>query len=156
MTILGIDPGTAIMGWGVVKKRGKGFQSVAYGCFRTLPTEEMPNRLLKLRRELKKVIREFEPEAMSVERLFFNTNVKTAISVGQARGVVMLTAAEHKLPFFEYTALQAKLVLTGYGRAKKVVMQEAVAQRLGLTEKIKSDDAADALAMAICHLLKNK
>jgi len=154
--ILGIDPGTAIMGWGVVKKRGKGFRSVAYGCVRTLPTEEMPNRLLKLRRELKKVVREFKPEAMAVERLFFNTNVKTAISVGQARGVVMLVAAEHKLPFFEYTALQAKLVLTGYGRAKKVEVQKAVAQRLGLPEKVKSDDAADALAIAICHLLKNK
>ena len=155
MSILGIDPGTAILGWGIVEKLDKGFSPVAYDCIRTSPEEEMPVRLLRLRRGLRKVVREFEPGAIVVERLFFNTNAKTAISVGQARGVVMLVAAEYRLPFFEYTALEAKFALTGYGRSKKAQVQEEVARRLGLPGKIKSDDAADALAIAICHLLKN-
>jgi len=155
MIVLGIDPGTATTGWGVVGQEKKGFQPVAYDCIRTSPKERMPDRLLKLRRGLRKVVRDFEPEVIVVERLFFNTNVKTAITVGQARGVVMLVAAEHKLPLFEYTALEAKLVLTGYGRADKKSVQREVAVRLGLEERIKSDDAADALAMALCYFLKN-
>ncbi len=114
----------------------------------------MPKRLLKLRKELKKVIKEFEPRTMVIERLFFNTNAKTAMTVGQARGVVMLVAAECKLPVFEYTALEAKLKLTGYGRADKKEVEKAVKRCLRIRRKIKSDDAADALAVAICHVKK--
>lgn len=91
---------------------------------------------------------------MVIERLFFNTNVKTAMTVGQARGVALLVGAEYDLPIYEYTALQAKLALTGYGRAEKSVMQEAVQKYLGLTDKIKPDDANDAVAMTLCYLTK--
>jgi len=156
MIILGIDPGTAATGWGAiknVKRRNskKVFELLQYGCIRTSPLLKMPNRLLLLRDELSEIIGKFKPDSIVVERLFFNTNTKTAISVGQARGVIMLLAAEHKVEFFEYTALQAKKVLSGYGRATKIEMQEVTAKYLGVEGKIRPDDAADALAMAIFH-----
>jgi len=117
MVILGIDPGTATTGFGIIKTASRKVRLVGFGCIKTKADEEMPKRLLKLRKELKKLIKEFEPAAVVIERLFFNTNAKTAMTVGQARGVALLVAAECKLPVFEYTALEAKLELAGYGRA---------------------------------------
>ncbi len=154
MIILGIDPGTATTGYGIIKTASKKVSLVDFGCVKTAAGEEMPKRLLKLRKELKKLIKEFEPKIMVIERLFFNTNAKTAMTVGQARGVVMLVGAEHKLPVLEYTALQAKKELTGYGRADKVEVEKAVKRCLNIRRKIKPDDAADALAIAICHVKK--
>jgi len=154
MIILGIDPGTATTGFGVIETFSKKVKLVQFGCITTPAGEEMPRRLLKLRKELKRKIKEFKPEVMVIERLFFNTNAKTAMSVGQARGVVMLVAAECKLPVFEYTALEAKLELTGYGRSDKKKVEKAVKRQLRVRRKIKPDDAADALAVAICHVKK--
>ncbi|MBU1016797.1 MAG: crossover junction endodeoxyribonuclease RuvC [Patescibacteria group bacterium] len=159
MIILGIDPGTASTGWGVVRKienfnNNNGVELLGYGCVRTPAGMEMPKRLLMLKNELSGIIKKHKPAAIVVERIFFNTNVKTAISVGQARGVVMLLSAQHKADFFEYTALQAKKELTGYGRSDKLEMQKATTKYLGLLDKIKPDDAADALALAIFHCLK--
>jgi len=170
MVILGIDPGTARMGWGVIKtqsekRKAQSFENteenveknilVEYGCFETPAGELMEKRLLRLFKELREVTKKFKPDVVAVERLFFNTNVKTAISVGQARGVVMLATAEANVPLVEYTALQAKLALTGYGRAEKQDIQKEVKKILKCkVDKIKPDDAADALAIALCHILK--
>lgn len=154
MVILGIDPGTATTGFGIIKTASKKVRLVEFGCIKTEAGEDMSKRLLKLRKELKKLIKEFQPRTMVIERLFFNTNAKTAMTVGQARGVVMLVAAECRLPVFEYTALQAKLALTGYGRADKKEVEKAVKRELKVRRRIKPDDAADALAVAICHVKK--
>jgi len=155
MVILGIDPGTATTGFGIIKTSSKKIALVDFGCIKTLAGEEMPRRLLKLRKELKKLIKDSQPRVMVIERLFFNTNAKTAMTVGQARGVVMLVAAECKLPVFEYTALEAKLELTGYGRADKKEVERAVKRCLRIRRRIRPDDAADALAVAICHVKKH-
>ena len=157
MIILGIDPGTATTGCGLIrisKKKGAKPELISYEKIVTLAGHEMCGRLKKLHNDLSKIIKRHQPNALSVERLFFNTNAKTAMTVGQARGVIMLVAAEQKVPFFEYTALQAKKVLTGNGRADKKQMRKAVQAFLATKEEIKSDDCADALAMAICHWAK--
>lgn len=153
MIILGIDPGTATTGCGLIKTTKKDAMPVliSYEKIVTLAGHEMCGRLKKLHDELTKIVKRHKPDVLSVERLFFNTNVKTAMTVGQARGIIMLVAAEQGVPFFEYTALQAKKVLTGFGRADKKVMRRAVQEFLVMAEEIKSDDCADALAMAICH-----
>jgi len=158
MLVLGIDPGTARMGWGIVdyrKRKSKPLRAVSYGCFETAKEWEMPRRLWQLHKELRHLVKEAKPDEVVVERLFFNANAKTAMSVGQARGVVMLVSAQAHLPLYEYTALEAKLALTGYGRAKKDEVQLGVQDILGLEETIRLDDEADALAMALCHLFKN-
>jgi len=155
MIVLGVDPGTATTGYGVIKvKNAKSLEWLDHGFIKTLPGVEMPKRLFTIRKEMRKIIREYQPESLVIERLFFNTNQKTAISVGQARGVVMLCAAEYKLDLHEYTALQAKLILTGYGRSDKKIVQKAVQKLLKLKDPVKPDDAADALAVAICHVHK--
>ncbi len=163
MITLGIDPGTARMGWGIVKSeklKGKRqklaeLQLVDYGCLETTKEEVMPARLWYLYKELRRLVKEYEPQEVVIERLFFNSNAKTVMAVGQARGVAMLASAEKKLPLFEYTALEAKFILTGYGRSEKDEVCAKVRQLLSIREKIKMDDAADALAIALCHLLKN-
>jgi len=156
MIILGIDPGTATTGVGIIKEGKKGQKPtlVKYEKVVTAAGDEMCGRLMKLHHDLTRLIGDVKPDIMCVERLFFNTNAKTAMTVGQARGVIMLVAAENKLPFYEYTALQSKLVLTGYGRADKKEMRLAVQNFLEISEEIKSDDCADALAIAICHWSK--
>jgi crossover junction endodeoxyribonuclease RuvC len=156
MIILGIDPGTARMGYGVIeifpKKKAKLLKS---GVFITTPDVEQHKRLLMLFKNLNELAKEYSPDTMVVEKIFFNTNAKTAMLVGQARGVCMLVAAGKNLKFREYTALQAKLVLTGYGRSDKKQMQTAVQESLKLPEIIKSDDANDAVAMALCYIKKD-
>ncbi|HNS71162.1 MAG TPA: crossover junction endodeoxyribonuclease RuvC [bacterium] len=157
MIVIGIDPGTARMGYGILeysKKSPHKIKLIKSGVFITKPDQDQQNRLLQLYRNINELIDSHKPDSIVIEKLFFNTNAKTAMIVGQARGIVMLSAADNNLKMFEYTALQAKLVLTGYGRSDKKEMQEAVRKTLSLKEVIKSDDANDAVAMALCYLKK--
>ncbi|HHX93046.1 MAG TPA: crossover junction endodeoxyribonuclease RuvC [Clostridiales bacterium] len=151
MRIIGIDPGYAIMGYGIVDQNGNQFRPVAYGCITTDKDQAMPDRLKRLYEGLTEIIADYQPEEASVEQLFFNTNVTTAIQVGQARGVAILACANSGLPVFEYTPLQIKTSLTGYGRAQKEQMQSMTKMLLGLESVPRPDDAADALAAALCH-----
>ncbi len=159
MIILGVDPGTASTGYAFIEvNRGVGAKSLpkvlSCGVVSTGKDLEMHKRLEYIHLQLLSLCKKYRPELMVIERLFFNTNVKTAMTVGQARGVALLVGAEYDLPVYEYTALQAKLALTGYGRAEKGAMQKAVQRYLGLKDKIKPDDANDAVAMALCYLAK--
>jgi crossover junction endodeoxyribonuclease RuvC len=156
MIVLGIDPGTARMGYGVVEvgKKDKVFL-LESDVLTTKPDTTPENRLMFLFNCLNSIIKKYSPDVMVIERLFFNTNAKTAIAVGQARGICMLAAANKKVMVHDYTALEAKLVLTGYGRSDKKVMQEAVRKVFKLSAQVKSDDANDAVAMALCYIKKN-
>lgn len=159
MIILGIDPGTASTGYAFLKVRTGARANivpkiVTSGVITTGKQLEMPHRLKYIHIQLSSLCMKYKPDLMVIERLFFNTNAKTAMTVGQSRGVALLVGAQFDLTIFEYTALQAKLALTGYGRAEKAVMQRAVQEYLGLLEKIKPDDANDAVAMALCYLAK--
>jgi len=150
MIVLGIDPGTAATGYGVVERDGAKLRAIDYGCLETLPTQELPERLLEIHRAVTELILTHQPVQVGVERLFFNRNVQTAFAVGQARGVVLLAAAEHGLPVFEYGPHEVKLAVTGYGRADKAQVQRMVQIVLGMAVLPRPDDAADALAVAIC------
>lgn len=149
--ILGIDPGTAILGYGVIKKRGDKLQMLVADCVRSKASTSISERLLKIAQELKIIIDQYQPTEIVVEEIFFSKNVKTAISVAQARGVVLLTAAQAKIKLTEYKPNQIKQAVCGYGQADKRQVQEMVKRILCLKEIIKPDDAADALAAAICH-----
>ncbi len=151
MRILGIDPGYAILGYGVVDMKGNRFEPVNFGAITTDAGVSMPDRLKILYSSLSEVIAQYEPEVASIEELFFNTNTKTAIMVGQARGVAILACANSGLEIAEYTPLQIKQALVGYGRAEKKQVQSMVKTILNLREVPKPDDTADALAAAICH-----
>ncbi len=154
MRVMGLDPGTAIMGWGVVDSdasRGK-LIMVDYGALTTRAKAPLVERLPLLYAGVLDVLDRYQPEAMSVEELFFTKNVSTAISVGHARGVAILAAAHRNVPVFEYTPLQVKQAVGGYGRADKAQMQEMVRLMLGLKSIPQPDDAADGLALAICHI----
>lgn len=155
--ILGIDPGTAIMGYGLVRapdgasSQGD-FELIEYGTLTTPAGEPLARRLLSLYGQLNSLLDRFHPSEVVVEELFFNRNTTTAIAVGQARGVALLAAANHNLPVQEYTPLQVKQALAGYGRATKEQVQQMVRVLLELDYTPQPDDAADALALAICHL----
>ncbi len=151
MRILGIDPGYAIMGWGVIEKKGSSFFPVAYGSIETEKETPMPERLKHLYASLMDIISEYDPEEVSIEELYFNNNAKTAIFVGQARGVALLACTNSGLDIFEYTPLQIKTAMTGFGRAEKKQIQAMVKMILNLEAIPKPDDTADALAAAICH-----
>lgn len=151
MRILGIDPGTGILGFGIIEASGGKAQLVDAGVIRTPVKQDDAIRLATIFEELTDIIVETKPRVMSVEKLFFAQNVTTAMSVAQARGVVLLCGQQAGLQLFEYTPLQIKQALTGYGRAEKKQMQEMVRVMLGLKEWPKPDDCADALAAAICH-----
>jgi crossover junction endodeoxyribonuclease RuvC len=148
--VLGIDPGTAATGYGIVERNGGHLKLIDYGCVETLPTQTLPERLLEIHQAVTELIVTHKPEQLGVERLFFNKNVMTAFAVGQARGVVLLAAAEHGLPVFEYGPHEVKIAVTGYGRADKGQVQRMVQMVLGMSTLPKPDDAADALAVAIC------
>ena len=148
--ILGIDPGFGRIGWGIVIQEGTEWHPVNYGCIETSIKDSFVDRLAELHKEIIKIIKKYKPTRMAVEDLFFFKNVKTAIKVGQARGVILLAGVENNLPIDEFTPLQIKQAITGYGRAEKQQMQKMVQTILGLKQKIKSDDAADALAVALC------
>jgi crossover junction endodeoxyribonuclease RuvC len=150
--ILGIDPGTGLLGFGVIDVGVKGELSlVDAGVIRTPVNQADSDRLFTIFNELKEIIEELKPDTLSVEKLFFAQNVTTAMSVSQARGVVLLLGKQANLDLYEYTPLQIKQALTSYGRATKKQIQEMVRIILGLKEQPKPDDCADALAAAICH-----
>jgi crossover junction endodeoxyribonuclease RuvC len=151
LRILGVDPGYAILGYGVVDYQANRYRLVDCGAITTDKGMAMPSRLKALYAELTAVITMFEPEAAAVEELFFNSNAKTAIKVGEARGAAILACANCGMDVYEYTPLQIKQALTGYGRATKEQVQEIVRSVLGLTKAPRPDDVADAVAAAICH-----
>lgn len=151
MRILGIDPGYAIVGVGVIDYEGNRFKTVEYGAILTEAGEEMFDRLKKIYDELTYIINRVKPDAMAIEELFFNSNQKTAINVAQARGVLVLAAKNLGVPVFEYTPLQVKQAVVGYGRAEKKQVQQMTKAILNLSEIPKPDDTADALAIAVCH-----
>lgn len=153
MLVIGIDPGTAITGYGLVRNAGHGgLDVVDYGVVETASKLPMAQRLLTLHRQLRHVMQLHRPDSAAVEKLFFQRNVRTAISVGQARGVALLALAEADLPVAEYTPMEVKQAVTGYGGADKNQVQQMVRALLNLEKIPKPDDAADALAVAICHL----
>lgn len=151
MIILGIDPGFAITGYGVLNYSENRFRAMDYGVITTGADIPHPQRLLLLEKSLTDIIDKYRPESMSVEELFFNNNAKTALQVGQGRGIALLCAARAGIPVYEYTPIQVKQGVTGYGRAVKSQVQQMIKVLLGLPEIPKPDDAADALAVAICH-----
>lgn len=151
MRILGIDPGTAIVGYSILDFKENKFNLIKYGCIFTDKELKMEDRLLIIFEELEKIITEFSPEFMAVEELFFFKNNKTVISVGQARGVILLAGRKHNLKIESYTPLQVKMGITGYGKAEKKQIQLMVKRILNLKEIPKPDDAADAIAVAITH-----
>ena len=151
MTILGIDPGIATVGYGVIQYENGRFRTVATGAIETPAGIDVENRLEIVYDDLCELIKMYSPTEMSIEELFFNTNQKTAIAVAEARGVVLLAARKNNLNIAEYTPIQVKMAVTGYGRAEKKQVQEMVKIILGLPKVPKPDDAADALALAICH-----
>ena len=152
MLVLGIDPGTAITGYGLVTDRGGSTVAVAHGVIVTPSDLPLPDRLVLIQRELRALIDQYRPDHAAVEELFFNKNVRTALAVGHARGVIMLTLSQAGVRIFEYTPLEVKQAVTGSGRADKRQMQQMVTLLLGLDHIPKPDDAADALAIAVCHL----
>lgn len=151
MIILGVDPGTATTGYGVIDSAKGMNKFVEYGCILTKSSENLENRLVTIFDELTEIIKKFKPEMVAVEELFFASNAKTAISVGHARGVILLACSKAKVPVYEYTPLQVKQAICGYGRGDKQQIQKMVKALLGLDEIPKPDDAADGLAIAICH-----
>lgn len=156
MIVLGIDPGTAITGFAVLSCRGSEPVLVDCGVIRTEKSESSERRLLKLHSRMSELLSDHAPSDVAVEQLFFNTNVSTAIKVGQARGVVLLAAAAAGTRVGEYTPLQVKQAVVGYGRATKHQVQQMVKSILGLPEAPQPDDAADAVAVALCHAYSAK
>lgn len=157
MIIVGFDPGLATLGYGVIKTdlRRKP-EMLDYGIISTPKEQDLPTRLITLEKGVKEIIDKFKPDEIAIEELFFAKNVKTAIAVAHARGVILLTAMKHCGKLFEYTPLQIKQALTGYGRADKNQIQQMVKTFLSLKAVPKPDDAADALAVALCHSRTNK
>ncbi|MDO4732116.1 MAG: crossover junction endodeoxyribonuclease RuvC [Bacillota bacterium] len=151
MLIMGLDPGTAITGFGLIDARGGCYDLVEYGTLRTSPPASAADRLVRLYDALIALLQRCKPEQIAVEELFFNRNSSTAVPVGQARGVLLLACAQQNIPISEYTPLQVKQALTGYGRAEKRQIQYMVARLLRMEAPPKNDDAADALAIAITH-----
>ena len=151
MRILGIDPGFAIVGIGVIDYEGNRFTPVKYGKIETTAGLPLSSRLKTIHELLNAWILETKPDVVAIEELFFNTNTKTAISVAQARGVIMLTCTLNNLEVYEYTPLQVKQAVVGYGRAEKIQVQKMVKSLLNLEKIPKPDDTADALAVAVCH-----
>jgi crossover junction endodeoxyribonuclease RuvC len=150
--VLGIDPGTATTGYGIVEEDGNRLTAIVSGVIRTDADQPTPARLQAIHRQIMQLATKWQPTEAAVEELFFSRNVRTAMRVGQARGVAILALADAGLEIAEYTPLAIKQAVTGYGSADKTQMQEMVKMLLGLSEVPRPDDAADALAVAICHL----
>ncbi|MCL6459763.1 MAG: crossover junction endodeoxyribonuclease RuvC [Gorillibacterium sp.] len=151
MRILGIDPGIAIVGFGFIDKVGSRLTPVQYGCIQTKAHTDHSTRLKDVYDSVVQLIEKYEPEAMAIEKLFFNRNVSTALTVSEARGVTILAAVQKGLPIGEYTPMQVKQAVVGYGGADKKQVQEMTRILLKLSAVPKPDDVADALAVAICH-----
>lgn len=156
MTILGIDPGTARVGWGVIQIINNKPIYISCGCITTDPQKKLEFRLVDIHTDVTTLITEFKPDIVSIEELFFATNAKTAIAVGQARGVILLTATQHQTPVISYTPLAVKRAICGYGQADKTQIQKMVTKILKLHQIPKPDDAADALAIALTHAYSGK
>lgn len=153
MLVLGIDPGTATTGYGLVREDERGnLTVVAYGVVTTPSKWEMPQRLLAIYEELKEIVQRYQPDSSAVEKLYFQRNVRTAISVGQGRGAALIALASSQLSLGEYTPLEIKQAVVGYGNADKNQVQQMVKMLLDMKEIPRPDDAADALAVAICHI----
>lgn len=155
MIVLGIDPGYAIVGWGVVYSSKNSYQSLGYGAITTDANMDFNDRLEYIYNNTVKLIEKCKPNALAIEKLYFQNNQKTAIYVAEARGVLLLAAHQHNIPIFEYTPLQIKTVVTGYGKAKKPQVMEMTRRLLHFQSVPKPDDAADALAVALCHIQAN-
>ena len=151
MIVLGIDPGFGRIGYGVIQFVKNKYHVLEYGCITTKTNSYFPTRLIKIEKDLEEIISRYSIDAASIEELYFNTNSKTAIKVAEARGVILNTLAKSSIDIFEYTPLQAKLAIVGYGRADKIQVKNMVKQFLGLEKMPKLDDTTDALAIAICH-----
>lgn len=151
MIILGIDPGIAIVGYGIIECKGNNYRAIDYGAITTDSKLLFPDRLKLVYDELTDIIKRYKPDDFAIEELFYNKNAKTVIKVGQARGVEVLAAINQGLPIYEYTPLQIKQAVVGYGRAEKHQVQEMVKLLLNLKEIPKPDDVADALAIALTH-----
>ncbi|MFN2244429.1 MAG: crossover junction endodeoxyribonuclease RuvC [Anaerolineae bacterium] len=152
MLVLGIDPGTAITGFGLVREEEEGLALVAYGVITTAANQPLPERLQLIYQGLAQVTRQHQPQQAAVEELFFSRNARTALSVGHARGVALLALADAGLPIYEYKPLEIKQAITGYGGADKGQVQEMVRLLLNLDHVPQPDDAADAVAVAVCHI----
>jgi crossover junction endodeoxyribonuclease RuvC len=152
MIVIGIDPGLATVGFGVIRKEENNITPVSYGCIRTSSEKQTPERLLEIYTETSALLEKYNPGAVAVERLFFNKNVTNAMSVSEARGVIFLAAQQKNIPLFEYTPNQIKQAITGSGRADKKQMQEMIKRLLNLDELPQPDDAADGLSIALCHI----
>ena len=151
LIILGIDPGYAIVGYGVIEYRNNHFRVLDFGAITTQAHTDFNDRLLHIYSGITNLVEIYKPEAMAIEKLFFNTNQKTVIDVAQARGVTILPAVKAGIPIYEYTPLQVKNTVTGFGRAEKKQVQEMIRRTLNLKEVPKPDDTADALGLAITH-----
>lgn len=152
MIVIGIDPGLATVGFGVIRTEKNTITPVSYGCIRTSAEKQSPERLLDIYTEVTALFEKYSPEAVAVEKLFFNKNVTNAMGVSEARGVIFLAAQQKHIPVFEYTPLQVKQAITGSGKADKRQMQEMIKRLLNLSEIPKPDDAADGLSIALCHI----
>lgn len=150
MRIIGFDPGLADTGYGVIETDGNRVVCLDYGSIKTPAKTDLPSRLLTISKEITKLIKKYNPERIGIEQLFFSKNVKTAMAVGQARGVILLAIAHTSIPIFEFTPNQVKQAVSAYGSASKDQIQRMVKMILNLKEIPKPDDAADALAIAIC------
>lgn len=151
MIIFGVDPGTARIGWAVIEKKGNTIVPIAYDCILTSPSLPPEERLLTIFQKLTQLISLYKPQFLSVEELFFATNAKTAIAVGQARGIILLAGAQAHVPVVSYTPLVVKQTITGFGQADKRQVQRMIVSTMRLTDKPKLDDTADALAIALTH-----
>jgi len=151
MTILGLDPGYAIVGFGLIESNGVRSRDIRHGAIRTLAHTPMSERLATIYDDMCQLLDTFKPDAAAIEELFFNTNITTGICVAQARGVILLACRQRHVPVYEYTPLQVKQAVVGYGRAEKKQVMEMTRVLLGLDAIPKPDDAADALAIALCH-----
>ncbi len=150
--VLGIDPGIAITGYGLLKMENGRYSALDYGCLRTPAGQKLPQRLLAVFQGICTIIDQYKPGIMAVEQLFFCKNIRTATQVGESRGAILTAAAVHNIPIAEYTPLQVKQAVAGYGRAEKKQVQQMVTMILKLAKPPTPDDAADALAVALCHL----
>ena len=160
MIILGVDPGTATTGFGIIKEGKNNIEVIDYGCIITTPDMSDGNRLKLIHNKLTKLIKEHQPDVLAVERLFFFKNLKTAMPVSQAKGVILLTAAKKNIPVYEYTPLQMKMAIAGYGKAEKKQVQQMIKVQLNLEERPddknkRKDDATDALGIAMCYAIES-
>jgi len=151
VTILGIDPGYAIVGFGAIEAEANRFRLLGYGAVTTEAGVPLPERLEEIYTGMKQVLEKYKPDAISVEELFFTKNITTGIAVGEARGVILLACRQSGVPIYEYTPMQAKQAITGFGKATKPQMMEMTRRLLNMEKVARPDDAADALALAICH-----